>query len=103
MRLLLRNFADALMIQRYHVNLHSSSHLHISANESATPCHDAQVVGPYLVSSPIRVTNLAAKSEDHTTAPRHLHVWNEGRKEGRKDGRTEGRKEGRTEGREAQM
>ena len=34
--------------------------------ESATPCHDAQVVGPH-------PTILAAMSEDYTTAPQHLH------------------------------
>ena len=41
--------------------------------ESATPCHDAQVVGPYRDSNPLRVTVLAAMSEDYTTAPQHLH------------------------------
>ena len=40
--------------------------------ESATPCHDAQVVGPYWVSSPFRLAVLAAKSEDYTTAPQRL-------------------------------
>ena len=40
--------------------------------ESATPCHDAQVEGPYCVSNPLRLTVLASKSEDYTTAPRHL-------------------------------
>ena len=28
--------------------------------ESATPCHDAQVVGPYRDSNPLRLTVLAA-------------------------------------------
>ena len=41
--------------------------------ESATPCHDAQVVGSYRVSSPLRLTVLAAMSEDYTTPPQHLH------------------------------
>ena len=37
---------------------------------SATPCHDAQVVGPYRDSNPLRLTVLlAAMSEDYTTAP----------------------------------
>ena len=40
--------------------------------ESATPCHDAQVVGPYRDSNPLRLTVLAAVSEDYTTAPQHL-------------------------------
>ena len=39
--------------------------------ESATPCHDAQVVGPYRDSNPLRLTILAAISEDYTTAPQH--------------------------------
>ena len=38
--------------------------------ESATPCHDAQV---YRDSNPLRLTVLAAISEDYTTAPQHLH------------------------------
>ena len=40
--------------------------------ESATPCHDALVVGPYWESNPLRLTVLAAMSEDYTTAPQHL-------------------------------
>ena len=40
--------------------------------ESATPRHDAQVVGPYQDSNPLRLTVLAAMSEDYTTAPQHL-------------------------------
>ena len=40
--------------------------------ESATPCHDAQVVGPYR--NPLRLTVLAAMSEDYTTAPQHLQM-----------------------------
>ena len=40
--------------------------------ESATPCHDAQVVGPYRDSNTLRLTVLAAMSEDYTTAPQHL-------------------------------
>ena len=40
--------------------------------ESATPCHDAQVVGLYRDSNPLRLTVLAALSEDYTTAPQHL-------------------------------
>ena len=42
--------------------------------ESATPCHDAQVVGPYRDSNPLRLTVLAAMSEDYTTAPQHLQA-----------------------------
>ena len=42
--------------------------------ESATPCHDAQVVGLYRDSNPLRLTILAAMSEDYTTAPQHLHL-----------------------------
>ena len=37
--------------------------------ESATPCHDAQVVGLYRDSNPLRLTILAAMSDDYTTAP----------------------------------
>ena len=40
--------------------------------ESATPCHDAQVVGLYRDSNPLRLTVLAAVSEDYTTAPQNL-------------------------------
>ena len=40
--------------------------------ESATPCHDAQVAGLYRDSNPLRLTVLAAMSEDYTTAPQHL-------------------------------
>ena len=43
--------------------------------ESATPCHDAQVVGPYRVSNPLRLTILAAMSEDYTMAPQHLQLF----------------------------
>ena len=35
--------------------------------ESATPCHDAQVVGPYRDSNPLRLTVLAAMSDGATT------------------------------------
>ena len=42
--------------------------------ESATPCHDAQVVGLYRESNPLRLTILAAMSEDYTTAPQHLQM-----------------------------
>ena len=42
--------------------------------ESATPCHDAQVMGSYRGSNPLRLTVLASKSEDYTTAPQHLQV-----------------------------
>ena len=42
--------------------------------ESATPCHDAQVVGLYRGSNPLRLTILAAMSEDYTTAPQHLQI-----------------------------
>ena len=37
--------------------------------EFAIPCHDAHVLGSYWVSKPLRLTFLAAKSEDYTTAP----------------------------------
>ena len=40
--------------------------------ESATPCHDAQMMGLYRDSNPLRPTVLAAMSEDYTTAPQHL-------------------------------
>ena len=40
--------------------------------ESGTPCHDARVMRPYCVSNPRRLTVLAAKLEDYTTAPQHL-------------------------------
>ena len=42
--------------------------------ESATPCHDAQVVRAYRDSNLLRLTVLAAMSEDYTTAPYHLTV-----------------------------
>ena len=42
--------------------------------QNATPCHDAQVVGPYRDSNPLRLTILAAMSEDYTTAPQHLQL-----------------------------
>ena len=42
--------------------------------ESATPCHEAQVVGPYWDSNPLRLTILAAMSEDYTTVPQHLQI-----------------------------
>ena len=42
--------------------------------EFATPCHDAQVAGSYRVSNPLRLAILAAKSEDYTIAPQHLHT-----------------------------
>ena len=40
--------------------------------ESATPCHDTQVVGPYRDSDPLRLNVVASMSEDYTTAPQHL-------------------------------
>ena len=55
--------------------------------ESGTPCHDAQVVGPYRDSNPLRLTVLAAMSEDYTTAPKDLQ---EGR--GKERRKKEGRK-----------
>ena len=42
--------------------------------ESANPCHYAQVVMLYLVSSPVCLTVLAAKSEDFTTASQQLRI-----------------------------
>ena len=41
--------------------------------ESATPCHDAQVVGSYRGSNPLHQTVLTSKSEDYTITPQHLH------------------------------
>ena len=46
--------------------------------EFATPCHDAQVVRSYRVSSPLRLTVLAAKSEDFTTTTTRCHNTSEG-------------------------
>ena len=43
--------------------------------ESATPCHDAQVAGLCWDSNPLRLTVLAAMSEDYTTAPQHLSEY----------------------------
>ena len=40
--------------------------------ESATPCHGVHMVGPYRDSNPLRLTILAAISEDYTTTPQHL-------------------------------
>ena len=40
--------------------------------ESATPCHDAQVVRPYRGSNPLYLTVLTSKSEDYATAPQLL-------------------------------
>ena len=40
--------------------------------DSATPCHGAQVVGPYGVLSPLRLTVLATKPEDYITSPQIL-------------------------------
>ena len=42
--------------------------------ESATPCHDAQVMGPYRDTNALRLNVLAANSEDYTTAPQHLNL-----------------------------
>ena len=42
--------------------------------ESTNPCHGAQVVGSYRDSNPLRLTVLAAMSEDYTTAPQHLQM-----------------------------
>ena len=42
--------------------------------ESATPGHDAHLMGSYRVSNPLRLIVLAAKSEDYTTVPQHLQV-----------------------------
>ena len=42
--------------------------------ESATPSHDVKMVGSYRgvsKSNPLRLTVLAAMSEDYTTAPQH--------------------------------
>ena len=40
--------------------------------ESTTPGHDAQVVGPYRASNLLRLTVLAAMSEDYTKEQQHL-------------------------------
>ena len=40
--------------------------------ESTTPCHDAQMVGSYRVSSPLCLTVLASESEDYATVPQNL-------------------------------
>ena len=45
--------------------------------ESATPCHDAHVVGPYRLSNPLHLTVLATKSEDYNMAPRNVHFVND--------------------------
>ena len=42
--------------------------------ESLTPCHDDKVVGSYQDSNPLRLTVLAAMSEDYSTAPQHLQA-----------------------------
>ena len=43
--------------------------------ESATPFRDANVAGFYQVSNTLRLTVLAAKSEDYTTEQQHFHCW----------------------------
>ena len=40
--------------------------------ESATACHDAQVVGLCQISNPLRLTVLTAKSVDYNSGPQHL-------------------------------
>ena len=45
--------------------------------ELATPCHDGQMVGSNQISSPLRLTVLAAKSCDYTTAPQQLPAKDE--------------------------
>ena len=40
--------------------------------EPTTPCHDAQVVGPYRDSIALPLSVLAAMSEDYTTASQHF-------------------------------
>ena len=40
--------------------------------ESATPCHDDQVVGSYRGSNPLHLTVLTSKSEDYITAPQQI-------------------------------
>ena len=42
--------------------------------ESATPCHNAQVVRFLLGLNPLHITVLTSKSEDYTTAPQQL-LW----------------------------
>ena len=43
-----------------------------TCTRSLVTCHDAQVRGPNRVLSPLRLTVLAAKSEDYPAAPKHL-------------------------------
>ena len=42
--------------------------------ESATRCHNIQVVGSYRVRNPLLLTVLAASSTDYSMAPRHLQL-----------------------------
>ena len=42
--------------------------------ESATPCHDAQVVGSFQVLNQLRLHFLASESEAYTTAPQQLLI-----------------------------
>ena len=42
--------------------------------ESAILCHDAQAVGFYVGSNPLRVSAVVAKSEDYTTVLQHLQI-----------------------------
>ena len=44
----------------------------IGLNECVTPCDDAQVVGHFLGSSPVCLTNLAASSELYSNALQRL-------------------------------
>ena len=42
--------------------------------ESAIPCPDAQIVGPYWVSNPLHLTVLAVRLEDYTTVLQYLSL-----------------------------
>ena len=41
---------------------------------SVSPCYNTQVVGPYRLWKPLRLTVLTAKSENYITAPQRLRV-----------------------------
>ena len=43
--------------------------------ESATPYHDAQVVGSYRGSNPFHLTVFTSKSGDYTTVPQNIQPF----------------------------
>ena len=61
------NMKGQLIPSSQHVKL-----LVVNLIESETPCHEAQVVGPYRDLNPLRLTVLVAMSGDYTTAPQRL-------------------------------